>query len=192
MHDSFREWWNHLLKRDRGALIRLGVVGALGLALLWWGGPGHQVAGSVAASADAVGGAAPTPTSAVRPGGTSNPLAAETEWLNGNLKALLEAIPGSGQVTVEVTLTRGIESQYVGGSNSAASSGSSTGPVVLNNLSGSQSLAVMDELGPEVQGVVVVASGAGSPEVRQELQKAVTTLFDLQPYQVLVLPTGAS
>lgn len=189
MQDATRNWWGHLLKRDRSSLFRLLVVAVLGVVLLWWGGGGKKSSatvkwmGSAATAGKPLATASPTPLAATQ-------LSQEESWMDGQLVNILSAIPGSGKVSVAVTLSRGVENRYAPG-QSGSSSTSSNAPLVLNNLSGAQSLALLDEMGPEVQGVVVVAAGATSPTVRQEIQQAVSTLFQLQAYQVLVLPVAS-
>jgi len=86
--------------------------------------------------------------------------------LDQEVEGIVAAIPGSGVVHVAVTLARGAETEY--GSRRT-----------------SQAL-----VGPQISGVVVVATGAAAPGVRQEITQAVETLLQVEAYQVLVLPDG--
>ena len=86
-------------------------------------------------------------------------------------------------MSVAVTLTRSIQSQYVDQSGV----GNGTQPVVVTTNSG-QTVVPFDQIGPAVGGVVVVAPAAARPAIRAEISEAVQTLLQIQPYQVLVLP----
>lgn len=98
---------------------------------------------------------------------SSSPLMAEQQALDAELAAILQAIPQAGAVRVALSLSKSAVTQYQGGQSTP-----------------------LDEVGPEVQGVVVVATGAANPIVREEITSAVETLLQIQPYQVLVLPNG--
>ncbi|CAB1128909.1 protein of unknown function [Candidatus Hydrogenisulfobacillus filiaventi] len=113
-------------------------------------------------------------------------LAGEEAAVSARLAAILARIPGAGRVHVAVTLSRTATDQYLGESGGSGGNG----PLVVSTPSGGQQPVRLDELAPVVQGVVVVASGATRPLVRQELAQAVETLLNLAPYQVLILPEG--
>jgi stage III sporulation protein AG len=98
--------------------------------------------------------------------GVGNPLAQQEANLDETLASILAAVPHAGQVQVAVTLSRSAEESYA------------------------KSRVPLAELGPRIEGVVVVAKGAIQPQVRQEMTQAVETLLQVQPYQVLVLPNG--
>ncbi len=91
-------------------------------------------------------------------------LGAQEVQMDQQVADLVAAIPGSGTVHVAVSLAAGSETEFA--------SHSASERVVA----------------PEVQGVVVVASGAGAPAVRQEITAAVETLLQVSAYQVVVLP----
>ncbi|MCL8207606.1 MAG: hypothetical protein K6V97_05980 [Actinomycetia bacterium] len=97
----------------------------------------------------------------------TGPLGAEEAALDSELGRIVAAIPGAGAVHVAVTLSKSAVTEYANGRS-----------------------APLDEVGPAVAGVVVVATGARDPQVREEITQAVETLLQIQPYQVLVLPNG--
>lgn len=164
---KLNEWWKAMSGRDRGALLRLLAVGLIGVLLLGWGGFG-------------TGSSKPRP--APSPTGTG-PMA-ESRQLSDEIRQMLTAIPGAGTVTVAVTLNRTVKQQIA---TTAGASGKSSAPLLVSNGAG-QRVVPLDQLGPDIAGVVVVASGAVHPGVREELTRAVETLLQIQPYQVLVVP----
>lgn len=97
----------------------------------------------------------------------SGPLGSEETALGQQLSGIVGAIPHVGSVVVAVTLKKSAVTQYANG----------------------QSIP-LDQLGPEIEGVVIVAKGATNPIIRQEVTQTVETLLQVQPYQVLVLPNG--
>ena len=99
----------------------------------------------------------------------SSPLGAEEAAMDQELRGILAAVPGAGRVSVAVTLSRSMREQY--------------------SAHGHLALA---QLGPAVDGVVVVADGASQPLVREELVSAVETLLQIGAYRVLVLPDGGA
>lgn len=107
----------------------------------------------------------PPPAASVAP--DVGPLGAEEAALDSQLGQIVAAIPGAGTVHVAVTLSKSAVTEYASGRSTP-----------------------LDEVGPAVAGVVVVATGARSPQVREEIVQAVETLLQIQPYQVVVLPNG--
>lgn len=169
MPSNFQEWWKKISTQDRPQLYRLIGIGILGVLLLGFGSFGPSV---------------PSPPRS-SPKTTSNgPLMQQEQEVSQQLRQILQAIPQVHQVSVAVTLSRSMTSQYA--SSNASSQGSS--PVVITTNSG-EAVVPLDEIGPAVQGVVVVCSAARNPQVRAELAQAVETLLQIQPYQVLILPT---
>ncbi|MDA8197863.1 MAG: hypothetical protein M0Z54_00330 [Thermaerobacter sp.] len=102
------------------------------------------------------------PSTAAVAGGSG--LGAQEARLDRVVAGVVAAIPGSGAVHVAVSLAAGSETEFASHRTSQR------------------------VLAPQVQGVVVVASGASSPAVRQEITTAVETLLQVSAYQVLVLP----
>lgn len=171
MPSGYREWWNKFVSHDRKGFVRMLTVGGLGVLLLGFGSFGI---------------ARPSPPHPKAHGGSRSPSEAIQRQQNeiaAQVSQILDRIPGVGHVSVAVTLTRSIQSQYVDSSNT----GQGTQPVVVSTNTG-QTVVPFDQIGPSVGGVVVVAPAASRPGIRAELAQAVQTLLQVQAYQVLVLP----
>ncbi len=156
MENSWRDWLTRLWQQDRSLVLRLLIVGSIGVALVAIGSLAHAPASTYAPPA--------------RPpvASTGDVLDQQEGVLAGQVDTLVAAIPGAGRVTAMVTLARSIVTEYAHGAGGAP----------------------LAESKPSILGVVVVASGAGNPAVRQEITAAVETLLQIEPYQVLVLPNG--
>ncbi len=162
------QWWQNLLRNDKPKFLRIAVLAALGLVLL--------VVGSIR----------PRPTaSRASPEVAASPLVDQENQVARQLVDILQSIPGAGRVKVAVTLSRTIQSQFV---TSSSSLSGGTSPLLVNNNAG-QTVVPLDQVGPAVQGVVVVARSASNPVLRAELSQAVETLLQVPAYQVLILPT---
>ena len=168
MPTRFADWWRQMTTQDRPMLVRLLLVGALGVGLLAFSGFNS------------------TPPKAAAPSLATTSLAGQETVLGAQLTHILESIPGVGVVSVAVTLDRTIQSQYVT-SNQGLSNPSSS-PVMVTNQQGGSSVVPLDQVGPLVGGVVVVAKSAHNPNIRSELAAEVQTLLQVQAYQVLILP----
>ena len=150
------EWLRDLWRHDQKSVVRLGIVGAVGIGLLLWGSQGGGP-----------GSAYTPPSPPVSAGGAgAGPLVQEEVVIDRELTAILGAVPGAGRVEAAVTLIRSASEQYA------------------------KNRIPLAQIGPEVDGVVVVATGARRAVIREELTQAVETLLQVQPYQVLVLPNG--
>lgn len=171
MANGYREWWNKFVNQDRKSLVRLIVIGGVGVLLLGFGSFGVPRPSPPAAKAVA----------SVSQGQT--PLERQEAQVGSQLAAILTKIPGVHNLSVAVTLTRSIQSQYVDSSGN----GNGTQPVVVSTNNG-QTVVPFDQIGPAVGGVVVVSPSATRPLIRSELSQAVQTLLQVQAYQVLVLP----
>ncbi|MDA8205111.1 MAG: hypothetical protein M0Z36_03510 [Thermaerobacter sp.] len=171
MSSSYREWWDKFVNQDRKGFLRLVVVGGLGVLLLGFGSFGI---------------ARPSPPHHKTPNAAALPAEAierQQKQIAAQVEQILAKIPGVGQVSVAITLTRSIQSQYVDSSGG----GQGTQPVVVSTNNG-QTVVPFDQIGPAVGGVVVVTPAARRPAIRAELSQAVQTLLQVQAYQVLVLP----
>lgn len=168
MSNDFQEWWKKFLSQDRAGLIRLAIVGALGVGLVTFGSFGMSV---------------PSPPS------HSNrlaktPLVAQEGDVGQQLTTILRKIPGVHKISVAVTLKKSIQSQIA----QQANGGQNANTPVLVTTSSGQTVVPLDQVGPIVAGVVVVSPNATNPNIRAELAQAVQTLLQVQAYQVLVLP----
>jgi stage III sporulation protein AG len=172
MPSGYREWWKKFVQQDRRGFVRLVVIGSVGVLLLGFGGFGI---------------ARPSPPSSKGASSSAaqghSPLETQERQIAAQVGQILRQIPGVTSVSVAVTLTRSIQSQYVDSSGA----GNGTQPVVVSTNNG-QMVVPFDQIGPSVGGVVVVAAAAKKPWIRAEIAQAVQTLLQIQPYQVLVLP----
>ncbi|MHB1956270.1 MAG: hypothetical protein ACYCOU_21285, partial [Sulfobacillus sp.] len=112
MQTRFSDWWKRMVSEDRPTLVRLLVVGSLGVGLLAFSGFGSK----------------PSQGTPGPPVDTSS-LAGQQSIVGKQLQGILEAIPHVGVVSVAVTLDRTVQSQSVT-SNQGLSS-PSTRPVVV-------------------------------------------------------------
>ncbi len=114
------------------------------------------------------GGAGAKPQAAGTPAAAAGGLglAGQEAQLDQAVAAVVAAIPGSGRVHVAVALASGAKTQFA------------------TRHTSEQVVA------PQVSGVVVVATGASAPGVRQEITTAVETLLQVSAYRVAVLPDG--
>lgn len=114
--------------------------------------------------------------------------------LEAELALHLSHIAGAGQVTVMLTLTDAGESEFVTDREETRRSTDTTTEetlslqTVLLQGGGRESGLKLRETMPEVQGVVVIASGARIAEVREMLTEAAVTILALPPHRVTVLP----
>ena len=121
-------------------------------------------------------------------GKTSAPPTAEAEEpfrveeLEEKLERALSQVEGAGEVTVVLTVRDG--PRQVVAQDGSATEGESQSTrtdetVLLSKGSGAQEPAVLQQLGPEYRGALVVSTGGGDPQVRLALSKAVSALTGL-------------
>lgn len=152
-----------------------------------------------------LGGGSPSSSGEARPAAPSptvvaaDPLAAWQAATDQTLARLLSEVAGAGEVSVSVTLASSPArtlAENVTVRDSSERSSQSGGTTLSQTsetdrqvvFSGNNTPVVLNELGPKVVGVLVVAAGAGDPVVREELTSAVETLLGVPAYKVLVLP----
>lgn len=184
--------WNEMLKKMNqnplSSWVLLGLA-LCGLILLFWGkepaakqSPSREEAG-LAQSA-----AAPETESA-----------REQRRLEEELTHTLSLIDGVGAVKVDITLKSGGRrvwerqmhsnkrtSQEQGGDNREEESSDEL--VLAKDRDGRDAPVLKEELAPEIQGVLIVASGARDGRVREMLASTVMTVLDLPAYRVMVIP----
>lgn len=133
-------------------------------------------------------------------------LMATAREMEKQLQETLAKIAGAGRVTVTVSLLSSPQKEFAtntkttkhsveekdqgGGTRVTTDSNEDATLVMARNgqVNGGEAPVVSRESKPEVQGVVVVAEGAGDALVRLRLSQAVETLWGLAPHQVQVLP----
>lgn len=179
---------------DPNAVRRWAAVGVAGVILVILANVFFQAPPATVASAGTRGRAA---SAQVR---SDDALMAYEAQLDQEVATSLEAIQGAGKVRVSVTLAGSPSRQYVlnttqhqdqtqsrdaqGGTQTQTST-ETTGTLAAGS---NASPVLMREIGPEVVGVLVVASGASDPVVRDDLFQATATLLGVPAYKVMVLP----
>ncbi len=144
------------------------------------------------------GGSTPPAGAAATPARTrtaaQDPVLALEAQMDLSARAALEGIAGAGHVAVDITLERTDKlevadnvttSRSSGGSGQSASTQTQETLTAVTGQSGQP--LVTDQSAPPIAGVLVVASGARVPQVREALTQATETLFGLPAYRVLVL-----
>jgi stage III sporulation protein AG len=136
-------------------------------------------------------------------GTAANTLTTFQNDTEGKLKLLLSQMMGVGNVDVMVTYLAGKESipaldvkknessteeKDNGGGTRNISQSEYNGTVVFEQNQGGEKMPVIiKELQPVVKGVVIVADGAGSPEVKERIIEAVRVLLDVPAHKVSVV-----
>ena len=119
------------------------------------------------------------------------------------LAAILSKVQGVGRVDVMITYVSGKENipaydtkksesstdeKDSGGGTRSISQGEYDSSVVYEDRQGGgKSPIILKELQPVVKGVVVVADGAGSPEVKERILSAVQVLVDVPVHRIQVI-----
>ncbi len=104
------------------------------------------------------------------------------EALEGKLEATLAQIDGAGQVRVMLTVrggTRRVLAQDESLEREEGSARRETQTVVVSAGSGLEETVLIQQIYPQFQGALVVATGGGDPEVRLKLAQAVAALTGL-------------
>lgn len=124
-----------------------------------------------------------------------------TAYLEEKLKKMLESVRGLGEVEVMITLesseekivekdmtaerSNTEEQDSAGGTRTVSSS--NTGYQTIYQEDGQGSPFVVKTLSPRVEGVLVVAEGAGKGNMANEITQIVQALFDVETHKVKVL-----
>lgn len=121
----------------------------------------------------------------------------------GDLEGVLSLIAGAGEVTVSITYRSGprqevmqdvsrtvrrTEEKEAGGAVRVTEEEQESVQAVMARPGGQEQPVVSREQAPEIAGVLVVASGARDPVVREMLSRAVQTLLGLPAHRVQVVP----
>ena len=139
-----------------------------------------------------------------REAGSLSALAQEEQRLADDLTQVLSCVEGVGEVTVKVTLKSTAQTSYAtenqisttktneglqsGGSRTTEENRQEDKLAMQSMSQGiSQPVVIMEER-PEAVGVIVVAEGAGSLAVREQIANAVQVLLDIPAHKVTVLP----
>lgn len=157
--------------------------------------------GAGGAGADAEVGADAKVTDKVIPS-AAKPASAYEQQLEQRVKDILKNVDGVGEVEVMIVLKSSAEKViHVDGSSSRSvtdETDSSGGArkieseeqetsTVLTTAGGNNGPIVEKELYPEISGIVISASGGGSPRVQEEISSAMQALFGLPAHKIKVL-----
>ncbi|HBM74288.1 MAG TPA: stage III sporulation protein AG [Clostridiaceae bacterium] len=133
---------------------------------------------------------------------TQAPVGYEEE-MEQKLTDTLSHIEGAGKVKVMIYFQSGAESVPAYSQNSSNSvteetdsdggkritnENTSSETVITTNEAGGSKPFIIEEVKPKISGVIVVAEGAGNPEVKYKLYEAVKTLFNVEYNKVNVYP----
>jgi stage III sporulation protein AG len=129
----------------------------------------------------------------------------EEALLSQKLLAMLSKIEGAGAVAVSVRLTGTTQSEYAlntttgkkttqendqSGGTRVTSEDTSSNQLVMNRYGQGEQPVVEREVAPGIAGILVVAEGAGNPQVKNRLFQAVKVAMGVEPQKILVLPGG--
>jgi stage III sporulation protein AG len=119
--------------------------------------------------------------------------------LEAELSRTLVAIDGVGRVRVELNIKSGSRkvwerqlnvtkrvSQEQGAVNTEESNNDQL--VLAKGQAGQDAPVLKEELAPEIQGVIVVATGAKDTRIKELLIRTVMTILDLPAHRVMVIP----
>jgi stage III sporulation protein AG len=124
-------------------------------------------------------------------------------YMEGHLEGVLSQMAGVGDVTVMITLQssaekvveKDVEAQSETVTESDSQGGtrttqnSSHGEATVYDGDGSQGQApyISKELSPQVEGVVVIASGGDNAVVKQNITEAVQALFGIDTHKIRIM-----
>jgi stage III sporulation protein AG len=139
--------------------------------------------------------------------GVATDLATAEVLIEQRLEKILSAIEGAGNVKVTVFLAAGPKYKYAfnttsnqrsieekdreGGTRVTMENNQTKQLVLFRGIqAGREEPVVTKEIKPDVQGVLVVATGAHEPRVKAKISRAVETALHIELYKVNVLPGG--
>ena len=131
----------------------------------------------------------------------------ETE-LEQKLKKALSQVEGVGKVDVMITLkskgekivekdqnTTGnvvTETDSEGGTRETKETNTQETTIYAQEGSGTQTPYVIKELGPEIEGVIIIAEGGGDARVVQNITDAVEALFHVEAHKIKIMKMEGS
>ena len=111
------------------------------------------------------------------------------EELEERLTDVLESMDGVGKAEVMITLKASevTEEDAQGGKRITDEESRQEDTVLSGGSSDGQEPYVIQEKKPVVEGIVVLADGADSPQIVSEINDALQALFDVPPHKIKVL-----
>ena len=182
---NWQRWIRDFQKKPGGMYILFGLAG-LGIALLMSGG-----------RPESTGMKAPVAEREALQRDESEIMTVEKR-MERELSRTLERMDGVGKVTVKIHLKTGhrriwerqsrITKRAQQQQQELHTEESSSDEIVLAGArDGVDNPILKEELAPEIEGVVVVATGASNPRVKQLLTDTVMTILNLPSHRVLVI-----
>lgn len=186
-NSGWRARWQALSKAERKKISLLTAALILGLTLMYLADFGNDIPLIATPTTEPLT-ATPLPA----------PRAAE-EDLESKLTRILSEVNGVGQVSVALSFSEGMASEFVLNTQLTESSSEDTGEGVTlsttEQASTSKTLAEIDsapvlirQIMPQVSGAVIAAEGAEDPATRAKLHRAARVLLDLPAHRIIVLP----
>ena len=179
--------WSEMNEKQRQNMIRLGLLALLGVALLCIGGRGE----------------ASEPQSSQPMLQQSEVVAVQSSTaasvLERQLEQTLMQVKGAGNVTVQITVynlgrkeyARDIQKTERSSTETNGDSRQQTTELQENQTvvqqAGQSGALLVEETMPEIRGALIVADGAGSPVVREQLLQATATILQLSTERIMVL-----
>lgn len=190
----FLPYLNNLFKKDGKKLVEIGIYG-LGIGVLLIISAGFifdkKDSGSTGSNTDL-----PQPAMKIM----SND---DKDDLESRLQEILSQISGTGKVEVMITYysskeiipatdnknttSSNQEKDSNGGTRNITGATNESSIVYKESQGGSKEPLILKEMQPAVRGVLVVAEGASSGTVRENLSKAVQVLADVPAHKVQIL-----
>ncbi len=185
-----RQQTKEIIKRKQQYLL-LGALAVLGIILLSLGNSDGQIAHSYTATDTQI-------QSTVQPSEYTDAVTA----MEQKLAHTLAQIQNAGTVTVQISVKNTGRKEYaVNTQHTSRTTTEESGDthqqtneeqqqitVVQQNQNGTQNPLLVDELMPEIVGVLVVASGAQHAAVQEQLLHAVSALLQIPVHQIVVVP----
>jgi len=123
--------------------------------------------------------------------------------LEERLEEVLRKVDGVGQVEVMITLKgskelivlkdepyrteRVDENDAEGGKRTTSNHDQDENTILVENEDGSKTPYILKELEPEVEGIVVIATGGNNAEIKSQIIEAVQVLFGVPAHKVKVM-----
>ena len=111
------------------------------------------------------------------------------EELEGRLSAILSKIEGAGNVSVVLTVKRGME-RVLAQNMEQSEDRRSSETVRLRKGSGEEEAVLLVQKYPEFQGALVVCEGGDDPQIRLQITQAVSALTGLGTARISVCKGG--
>ena len=108
-----------------------------------------------------------------------------SDVLENKLKNALSKVKGAGDVTVKISFKGPVEKVYATDKTTVETS--SVKKTEEKNIFVSGNLVLVNEIYPEILGVIVVSSGADNLTVRQNVMEAVVTFLNVDCSKVIIL-----